>query len=107
MTRIAKGSIRFGKVRVRVKRRGRVLLVLALVTLAVLGLPRIFAVDAEAPGGGMTRVVVQAGDTLWDLAKAHGPAGVDPRRTVDRIRRVNGLTTARIHPGQELLIPTR
>lgn len=100
-------GIQVGRVRIRVKRRGRVLLALVLAGLVVLGVPRLFAARAEEPGGGMLTVVVRSGDTLWELAKAHGPEDADPRETVHRIRKVNGLTTAVIRPGQQLLIPTR
>lgn len=50
--------------------------------------------------------VVEAGDTLWDIALRHAPVSMDIRDYVFRLRRVNGLEqSAMIHPGQELRLP--
>lgn len=48
--------------------------------------------------------IVAPGDTLWQLAVAAVP-GADPRETVDRIMRLNGLTAAEVEVGRVLLIP--
>lgn len=50
-------------------------------------------------------VVVRSGDTLWSLAKEHGPAGVDTRAVVDWIRRENGLESALLIPGERVVVP--
>jgi hypothetical protein len=52
-------------------------------------------------------IVVRAGDTLWQLAIDHGPQGVDPRRTIDTIRRINNLSDSDLRPGAVLHIPDR
>jgi nucleoid-associated protein YgaU len=39
-------------------------------------------------------VVVQAGDTLWDLAGRYAPENVDPRAYVDALEDLNGLSGA-------------
>lgn len=39
----------------------------------------------------MIRVTVAPGQTLWDIAVAHAPAGTDPRSYLLRMRDVNGL----------------
>ena len=61
-----------------------------------------------APGDGgdgwVTHRVI-TGETLWDIATAHTPAGDDVRRTVFDIRRANHLSSATIVPGQVLQIP--
>jgi hypothetical protein len=36
-------------------------------------------------------VVLQPGETLWDIAVRSAPAGVDPRRQLDTLRRINGF----------------
>ena len=41
---------------------------------------------------------VRRGDTLWDIARSHG---VSP----GTLRRLNGLSSSRIHPGQTLTVP--
>ena len=50
-------------------------------------------------------VVVRSGDTLWSIARDHGPASADIRETVDRIRRINGMKDAMVYPGQVLKVP--
>ena len=50
---------------------------------------------------------VRSGDTLWEIASDRGPVGGDVRKVVEIIRKVNGLETTIIHPGQLIEIPTR
>lgn len=49
-------------------------------------------------------VQVEAGDTLWVIAKRHGRTG-DVYRDMRDIRRVNGMSSSLIHPGQQLRLP--
>lgn len=49
--------------------------------------------------------VVQSGDTLWGIATVHTPAGEDVRVLIEDIKRLNGLTSSVIVPGQALLVP--
>ncbi|MBE3574611.1 MAG: LysM peptidoglycan-binding domain-containing protein [Firmicutes bacterium] len=61
----------------------------------------------------MVRTVVQAGDTLWELAAAAYEAAGIPSESVDlrpviyEIRKRNRMTSAQIVPGQVVLIPVR
>jgi Tfp pilus assembly protein FimV len=48
---------------------------------------------------------VQLGDTLWEIAAEHGPEGVDRRRVVDAIERINGVDPATLQAGQVIEIP--
>ena len=48
---------------------------------------------------------VVPGETLWNIGKFYSPHE-DPRKTVYLIRKINGLSSPVIHPGQELLVPT-
>jgi len=41
---------------------------------------------------------VQRGDSLWTIAKKH-------RTTVDRLKNLNAMGSARIYPGQTLMVP--
>lgn len=51
-------------------------------------------------------VTVKRGDTLWSLARRHGPEHRDIRETIDRIRTINGLETrVSLRPGERLTIP--
>ncbi len=50
-------------------------------------------------------VVVQPGDTLWDIATAALPSA-DPRSTIDAIEDLNGLDAADgVTPGLHLVVP--
>ncbi len=49
--------------------------------------------------------VVAPGDTLWAVAGDYSDPGDDLRRLVSDIKRLSGLESSLIHPGQVLLIP--
>ncbi len=51
-------------------------------------------------------VVVGAGDTLWRIAARAAP-GADPRATIEKILRLNGLHVSSVRPGQRILVPAR
>ncbi|MBI1377383.1 MAG: LysM peptidoglycan-binding domain-containing protein [Frankiales bacterium] len=54
-----------------------------------------------------TTVVVQPGETLWQVARAVAP-DADVRDTIARIQDLNGLTgpgAATVRPGQSLVVP--
>jgi LysM repeat protein len=55
----------------------------------------------------LQQVVVTAGDTLWDVASRVASPSTDIRRLVWEIRRINGMTTAYLYPGQVLFVPER
>nr|MBO2507628.1 hypothetical protein [Bacillota bacterium] len=99
--------VTMGRTRIRVRRRGRLLLALLLAVLSVLVMPLIFPARAHDGDAATVTVVVRPGDTLWELARTYGPQDADTRLTVHRIRQLNGLATAAIRPGQRLQIPTR
>jgi hypothetical protein len=90
----------------RLTARGRLVVALAAVAVA-LGI----AVGAWFGAAGAdsapaatpipAQVVVHDGDTLWSIASAVAP-GRDPRATVERLRRINGLGSADLAAGQVL-----
>ncbi|MGH2711783.1 MAG: LysM peptidoglycan-binding domain-containing protein [Actinomycetota bacterium] len=85
--------------------------VFALVTCAfvVLGLGGRALGGSSEPAGERTRprISVEAGETLWSIAKARiGPEG-DPRPYIDEIRELNRMPTSELTVGQLLLLPTR
>jgi len=93
---------------IRLTRRGRVVVrvvVLAMLTLLVVAfsLGRLAGSAQAGDGSETTTVVVQPGDTLWEIARAADPAA-DPRDTIEAIAELNGLAGS-IVPGQQLLIP--
>lgn len=98
--------------RVRLTRRGRVVIAAVLATLALLVVGLTAAARAQAASSGspaaayrgMTRVVVQPGQTLWSIAMRAAPSA-DPRAVVQRIMDVNGLRGTTIQPGRQLWVP--
>ena len=65
------------------------------------------AAEAEAPPGPAVDYVVTAGDTLWQIASQHVPAGEDVRVLVDDIKQRSGITSSALQVGQVLQIPLR
>lgn len=103
----------------RLTRRGRIVLLCLLGTAAVAG-SALFAVaflalstsNADASTENLLHfeqrsrtVIVNEGDTLWEIAEQLRPAE-DPRKTVDEIVEINGLTEPVLTPGQELVLPS-
>jgi len=103
--RAARGDRRH---RVRVTRRGRLILVLSMAVLLLaafsLGRTRSDAAQQIAPRAPLAQTTVHAGDTLWSVAKRIAPQN-DPRDVVEQIREVNHLGTAQLKAGQQLLLP--
>ena len=97
---------------VRITRRGRLALLMALTVLALVIGAVIQAAGRRRRrhptarrGGAVTRTVtVQPGETLWQIARDIRP-NADPRETVARIQELNGLTTATVWAGQPLIVP--
>lgn len=52
-----------------------------------------------------SEIIVQSGDTLWNLAEQFGPDGKDLREVVYEICRINDISADSIYPGQAILIP--
>ena len=93
--------------RLRLTRRGRIVVVALFVVLCFVAfsLGRTSSQASTHPGRPATRAVtVEPGETLWQIAKAVEP-GADPRDTVDRIRELNGLSSAPVQAGQRLIVP--
>ena len=49
--------------------------------------------------------VVQAGDTLWDIAAREYGANSDLRQAVSRIREANSLKDVAVQPGEHVTLP--
>ncbi len=49
--------------------------------------------------------MVQAGDTLWDLAAHEYGTGTDLRQAVWQIQQANGLQGVAVQPGQHVTLP--
>ncbi|MGY2067425.1 LysM peptidoglycan-binding domain-containing protein [Blastococcus sp. SYSU DS0619] len=92
----------------RLTARGRRLLVVVALLLALAVVALVSAVLGDGRGGlelmGTTSVVVEPGDTLWSIAST--VAGErDVREVVDGIQRLNDVPGSAIVPGQVLRLP--
>ena len=67
------------------------------------------AIAGRAVGGGSDArtevVVVEAGQTLWSIARAEVGAEADPRPLIEEIRELNELDTSALLAGQQLVLP--
>ncbi len=63
-------------------------------------------VQASCHWGEPQEVMVIQGDSLWNIAQSiPGSEHVDLRKVVHEIKKLNGLTTSSLSPGQVLIIP--
>ncbi|MGH2810847.1 MAG: LysM peptidoglycan-binding domain-containing protein, partial [Actinomycetota bacterium] len=65
---------------------------------------KVSAEGASRPAPAAVAHVVQPGETLWAIARAHGPAGSDPRRFVYHLEKMNDLSGPLL-AGQVLRLP--
>ena len=85
--------------------RPLLLLTAAVTLLAVLvGPARSMLIDPEMPVAA-GHVVLEPGETLWDVAVRSAPNGVDPREQLDALRRLNGFGSAGLDAWTVVLIP--
>ena len=79
---------------------------LALAVVAAVPITQLDSTSSNRPTA-TTTVVVEAGTTLWGLARSID-ATADPRVLVDAMVDLNGLgSAADIHPGDVLVVPRR
>lgn len=52
-----------------------------------------------------TTICVEAGDTLWNLARTYGPKNQDVRMTVYQICKLNNVSAETLQAGQYITIP--
>ena len=98
--------------RIRLTRRGRLLLIGAPIMLggaALLTFVGFFTAPALAAGGSgeLTRtqqVSISSGDSLWSLATEYAPDR-DPREVVADIMELNNLADAVVPAGVQLYVP--
>jgi LysM domain len=97
---------------IRLTRRGRVVVVIAVALMLLVGFWMSARHGARATSGGERRpvnaresVIVGPRDTLWDIAVRARP-GVDPRVTVQRMIDLNALPSTIVNPGQRVYIPS-
>ena len=79
---------------------------LALVMVVMLSAFFLTTSSVFSAGGSKENieVVVQQGDTLWDIARDNS-LGRDIRLVIWEMRKFNGLEDVNIQPGQVLVVP--
>jgi len=107
---------RAARARVRLTRRGRVVVAVLITSAMVLvaglawlaGTARADAAGSGPPPGsvyrGLHSVVVQPGQSLWTIASRAEPSA-DPRGVIQEIIDLNALGSSPIQPGQRLWLP--
>ena len=90
----------------RVTRRGRLLVVVlaAVLLLAAFSLGRVSSNASSDNRPTTTHVTVHPGETMWQVAVRVAPDN-DPRVTVQRLMRLNHMTTPELRAGQSLVVP--
>jgi len=83
----------------------RLAVFLLLIFIAVWAGVRVAHAGEDASVYTGHKYVVQAGDTLWDIAARQYGAGADLRRAVWQIRQANGLQSVGVQPGQRVTLP--
>jgi nucleoid-associated protein YgaU len=74
-----------------------------LLVFLLIGTNRVEASDGSADQV-TSKVVVQPGQSLWDLALSVDPKE-DPRKTIWLIQQLNAMTSSEVLAGQELIVP--
>ncbi|TXK19853.1 LysM peptidoglycan-binding domain-containing protein [Homoserinibacter sp. GY 40078] len=96
--------------RLRITRRGRVVLGALLATPIAIALALSAGNGAPAEAGSTAAtasfdyITVAAGESLWDLAAWIAPEA-DPREVVTALVELNQLGSSELQPGQRLAIP--
>jgi len=100
-------DVRHVETPLRLTRRGRAVVLALLVLTASLASAVLFTTASRAagqPAGPAPTIVVQSGDTLWDIAARVMPRR-DNRDAVAELRRLNGLRDSELQPGDVLVLP--
>jgi hypothetical protein len=92
----------------RLTRRGRLVLVMTVMMIAVIAgftIGRGSSLAASGARHHQQRVLVEPGETLWSVAARVAPHD-DPRLVVADIEALNHLSGGEVEAGQQLLVPT-
>jgi hypothetical protein len=63
--------------------------------------------EAELQDKVAGHVVVQPGQSLWEVAVATAPEGMDARRQLDDLVKLNGFTSSQVDAWTVVLLPAR
>ncbi|CAN5860811.1 hypothetical protein BH20ACT7_BH20ACT7_04050 [soil metagenome] len=80
--------------------------VVVVATLSLVGVWPLRSAAATVEGHvEQVEVVIAPGDTIWDLAHAHAPAGQSPQTYITSILDANDLDATALLPGTVLRLP--
>ena len=93
--------------RLHLTARGRLVVVLVALVLLLTGALAATRADAQGPTSApqVERYVVAPGDTLWGIASGVARPGADLREVVREIEMMNGMSSATLTAGQQILLP--
>lgn len=86
------------------KNKGRFYIFVIMVTILLSSISLLNFAQSADTGMTYTTVVVEPGDTLWDLAKEYS-SSKDLRRYIKKIEEVNNLKDSTIYEGDILKMP--
>ena len=89
-------------------RRGLRALLLGLLLVLVVGAVLVLLQEEVVSASGQQEVqsvVVQPGESLWEIADRFAPESADLRVVITELVELNGLQTKVLRPGQVLYIP--
>lgn len=88
-----------------------IILLLLIVFITIFAISGI--VIAKEPNNNTTNkeltyveIIVQEGDTLWNIARPYYDGKSDYRKFIHEIRKLNDLNEGIIYPGQIIIIPS-
>ncbi|KGM02152.1 LysM peptidoglycan-binding domain-containing protein, partial [Cellulomonas cellasea] len=92
----------------RLTRRGRLVVLLLAALVLVAGVQGGQAL-ADGPSRALevTTYTVGVGETLWEIAAESARPGEDVRDVVLELQSLNGLATAGLDAGQEIILPVQ
>ncbi|WP_432409545.1 LysM peptidoglycan-binding domain-containing protein [Wukongibacter sp. M2B1] len=97
--------------KLRIVNRKRFMLSMTIIMIILFFLiSNVFALVNRAEGYEAPKykeIVVKGGDTIWELARDHGPKNIDIRKTVHEIGRINNLHNYDVFPGQIVKVPIK
>jgi hypothetical protein len=61
--------------------------------------------SSTSPAPAVKKIIVDNGDTLWDIAAMHVSKGQNVRSYITNIKKINGLSSSSINAGDVLILP--
>lgn len=89
------------------RRRATVVLCLLAIAFLLTGLVGRVGAEAELEDKVAGHVVVQPGETLWDVAAATAPVGTDTREHLAAMRELNDVSGSNVDAWTVMLLPAR